>query len=61
MLHAQQLMQTESALSLISTKLGDDPNTYFIVGTALVNPEDSEPKVIKYCYNIVFSMNFLTM
>uniref|UniRef100_A0A6M2DKV7 Putative splicing factor 3b subunit 3 n=1 Tax=Xenopsylla cheopis TaxID=163159 RepID=A0A6M2DKV7_XENCH len=44
-LHAQQLMQTESALSLISTTLGDDPNTYFIVGTALVNPEDSEPKV----------------
>lgn len=44
-LHAHQFMQTEYALSLISAKLGDDPNTYFVVGTALVNPEESEPKV----------------
>lgn len=43
-LHAHQLMMTEYALSLVSTKLGDDPNTYYIVGTALVNPEESEPK-----------------
>jgi DNA damage-binding protein 1 len=28
----------------VSTKLGDDTNTYYIVGTALVNPEESEPK-----------------
>lgn len=45
-LHAHQFMQTEYALSLISAKLGDDPNTYFVVGTALVNPDESEPKVI---------------
>lgn len=45
-LHAHQLMQTEYALSLISAKLGDDPNTYFVVGTALVNAEEPEPKVI---------------
>jgi hypothetical protein len=37
-------MQCEYALSLVSTKLGDDSNTYYIVGTALVNPEESEPK-----------------
>ena len=44
-LHAHQFMQTEYAMSLISAKLGDDPNTYYIVGTALVNPEEPEPKV----------------
>uniref|UniRef100_A0A1B6IJV9 RSE1/DDB1/CPSF1 C-terminal domain-containing protein n=1 Tax=Homalodisca liturata TaxID=320908 RepID=A0A1B6IJV9_9HEMI len=43
-LHAHQLMTSEYALSLVSTRLGDDPNTYYIVGTALVNPEESEPK-----------------
>lgn len=37
-------MTNEYALSLLSTKLGDDPNTYYVVGTALVNPEESEPK-----------------
>src|SRR5215469_13970508 len=37
-------MQCEYALSLVSTKLGDDANTYYIDGTALVNPEESEPK-----------------
>ena len=44
MLHAHQFMQSEYALSLISTKLGDDPNTYYIVGTAMVNPDESESK-----------------
>ncbi|XP_065081415.1 DNA damage-binding protein 1 [Ochlerotatus camptorhynchus] len=44
-LHAHQFMQTEYAMSLISAKLGNDPNTYYIVGTALVNPEEPEPKV----------------
>ncbi|CAH0392029.1 unnamed protein product [Bemisia tabaci] len=43
-LHAYSLMTNEYALSLLSTKLGDDPNTYYVVGTALVNPEESEPK-----------------
>lgn len=37
-------MQTEYAMSLTSCKLGDDPTTYFVVGTALINPEESEPK-----------------
>lgn len=44
-LHAHQFMQTEYALSLISAKLGDGPNTYYIVGTAIVNPEEPDPKV----------------
>lgn len=44
-LHAHQFMLTEYALSLMSAKLGDDPNTYYVVGTALVNPEEPEPKV----------------
>jgi DNA damage-binding protein 1 len=44
-LHAHQFMQTEYAMSLMSAKLGDDPNTYYIVGTAIVNPEEADPKV----------------
>lgn len=43
-LHSHQLMQSEFATSLISAKLGDDPNTYYIVGTAMVYPEEAEPK-----------------
>ncbi|KAF2894969.1 hypothetical protein ILUMI_11202 [Ignelater luminosus] len=43
-LHAHQLMQQEYAMSLISCQLGDDPNTYYVVGTAIVNPEEAEPK-----------------
>ncbi|XP_065339552.1 DNA damage-binding protein 1 [Cloeon dipterum] len=42
--HCHQLMPSEYALSLVSARLGDDPRTYYIVGTALVNPEESEPK-----------------
>ena len=37
-------MPNEFATSLISAKLGDDPNTYYIVGTAIVHPEEAEPK-----------------
>lgn len=43
-IHAHQMMQTEYCLSLISAKLGDDPNHYYVVGTAIVNPDESEPK-----------------
>lgn len=52
-LHAHQFMQTEYVLSIISAKLGDDPNTYFVVGTALVNADEPEPKcgrIILYHY-----------
>lgn len=44
-LHSHQLMQTEYAMSLVSCQLGDDPHTYYIVGTALVNAEESDPKM----------------
>ena len=37
-------MSNEVATSLISAKLGEDPNTYFIVGTAIIYPEEAEPK-----------------
>lgn len=43
-LHAHQLLPNEFAISLISARLGDDPNTYYIVGTAMVHPEEAEPK-----------------
>ncbi|XP_071054441.1 DNA damage-binding protein 1 [Onthophagus taurus] len=43
-LHAHQFMHQEYAMSLISCQLGEDPNTYYVVGTALVNPEEAEPK-----------------
>ena len=43
-LHAHCLMANEFATSLISAKLGEDSNTYYIVGTALVHPEEAEPK-----------------
>jgi DNA damage-binding protein 1 len=34
----------EYAMSMISCKLGDDPNHYYVVGTATVIPDESEPK-----------------
>ncbi len=53
-LHAHQLMSNEFATSLISARLGEDPNTYYVVGTAMVYPEEAEPKqgrIIIFCYN----------
>uniref|UniRef100_A0AAR2LIA5 DNA damage-binding protein 1 n=1 Tax=Pygocentrus nattereri TaxID=42514 RepID=A0AAR2LIA5_PYGNA len=43
-LHAHQFLPSEYALSLVSCKLGKDPAVYFIVGTAMVYPEEAEPK-----------------
>ncbi|XP_055633419.1 DNA damage-binding protein 1-like [Toxorhynchites rutilus septentrionalis] len=45
LLHAHQFMQTEYTMSMISAKLGNDSNTYCIVGTALVHQAEPEPKV----------------
>lgn len=45
MLHAHQLPPNEYVLALESCKLGDDPNYYYVIGTALVHPEESEPKI----------------
>lgn len=43
-LQSHQFLPTEFALSIVSCKLGDDPNYYYAVGTALLNPEEAEPK-----------------
>ncbi|CAJ0926365.1 unnamed protein product [Ranitomeya imitator] len=43
-LHTHQFLQNEYTLSLVSCKLGKDPSTYFIVGTAMVYPDEAEPK-----------------
>ncbi|KAG1938620.1 DNA damage-binding protein 1 [Pimephales promelas] len=43
-LHAHQFLQNEYALSMVSCKLGRDPAVYFIIGTAMVYPEEAEPK-----------------
>ncbi|XP_070551484.1 DNA damage-binding protein 1-like [Ptychodera flava] len=43
-LHAHQFMNNEFATSLVSCRLGDDPNIYYIASTAFVYPEESEPK-----------------
>ncbi|EFN59838.1 hypothetical protein CHLNCDRAFT_29381 [Chlorella variabilis] len=38
-----QLQQHELACSLCSTQLGDDPATYYVVGTAFAPPNEPEP------------------
>ncbi|XP_073430013.1 DNA damage-binding protein 1 isoform X1 [Dendrobates tinctorius] len=43
-LHTHQFLQNEYTLSLVSCKLGKDPSTYFVVGTAMVYPDEAEPK-----------------
>lgn len=53
-LHAHQFMANEQALSIVSTRLGEDPNTYFIVGTAFIHPEEMEPASGRV---IVFHLN----
>lgn len=42
--HAYQFPQHEEGISLMSCQLGADPSTYYVVGTAFVYPEESEPK-----------------
>ncbi|XP_013110760.1 DNA damage-binding protein 1 [Stomoxys calcitrans] len=44
-LHAHQFMPLESILSIMSAQLGDDPNSYYVVSTALVYPDEPEPSV----------------
>ncbi|CAL8352416.1 unnamed protein product [Merluccius merluccius] len=43
-LHAHQFLPSEYALSMVSCRLGRDASVYFIVGTAMVYPEEAEPK-----------------
>lgn len=40
------MIPSEYAMSLVSCKLGDDPNHYYAVGTAVVNPDEAEPKQV---------------
>uniref|UniRef100_A0A0B7AQY1 DNA damage-binding protein 1 n=1 Tax=Arion vulgaris TaxID=1028688 RepID=A0A0B7AQY1_9EUPU len=53
-LHSHTLLPSECATSLISTTLGEDATPYYIVGTALISPEEAEPKsgrIIVFHYN----------
>ncbi|XP_012942382.1 DNA damage-binding protein 1 isoform X2 [Aplysia californica] len=53
-LHAHTLLPGECTTSLISATLGEDPTPYYIVGTAIVSPEEAEPKsgrIIVFHYN----------
>ncbi|XP_038067172.1 DNA damage-binding protein 1-like [Patiria miniata] len=43
-LHAHHFVPYEYATSIVSSKLGNDPTTYYIIGTAMVYPEEAEPK-----------------
>jgi len=43
-LHAHQFMPTETAMSILSTRLGEADEEYFVVGTAFVNLDEPEPK-----------------
>lgn len=42
-----QLQQHELACSLCSTQLGDDPATYYVVGTAFAPPNEPEPTKVR--------------
>ena len=37
-------MPFEYATSIMSCKLGDDPNPYYVVGTVIIHPDESKPK-----------------
>lgn len=53
-LHSHQFMPTEIAFCLLSARLGDTDEEYFIVGTAFVNMDEPEPKqgrIIVYRWN----------
>lgn len=48
MIHSHQFAASEVALSLKSCKLGDDPQVYYAVGTAMVNNDESETKLASF-------------
>ena len=52
--HAHQLLLNEYAVSITSTKLGHDPDPYYVVGTALLSAEEPEPtqgRIIVFSYS----------
>lgn len=44
-LHAHHFPSNEFAISVETIRFRDDPNDYYVVGTGLVVPEESEPKI----------------
>uniref|UniRef100_A0A2S2P1T8 DNA damage-binding protein 1 n=1 Tax=Schizaphis graminum TaxID=13262 RepID=A0A2S2P1T8_SCHGA len=53
-LHVYQLYPKEYALSILSTKLGDDPLTYYVLGTALMTRQSQDPiegRIIVFHYD----------
>ncbi|VDP04978.1 unnamed protein product [Soboliphyme baturini] len=53
-IHAHQFTANEQGCSVISCKFADDPAVYYVVGTAVVYPDDSDAKtgrllVFQYC------------
>ncbi|KAH8359699.1 hypothetical protein KR093_008397 [Drosophila rubida] len=44
-LHSHQFLPPETISAVMSAKLGDDPNTYYVVATSLVFPDEPEPRV----------------
>lgn len=43
-LFAYQLLPQEYGMSLMSCQLGNDPNYYYVMAAATVNPEENQPK-----------------
>lgn len=43
-LHSHQFMPTEQAVSILSARLGEENEEYFVVGTAFVTPDEPEAK-----------------
>jgi len=42
--HAHQMLDNECTTAVVSCQLANDPNTYYCVGTAIIYPEEPEPK-----------------
>ena len=49
-IHSHQLGPQECAMSIISCKLGDDPQVYYAVGTAKLQTDESEAKLVIVSY-----------
>ncbi|KAH9372440.1 hypothetical protein HPB48_012863 [Haemaphysalis longicornis] len=43
-LHAHRFRDNEYAMSIVSTRLGDDPTDYYVVGTATILPDEPDAK-----------------
>jgi len=43
-----ELNKQEVGISICSAHLGDDPTPYFAIGTAIVVPDEQEPKQVGF-------------